>query len=236
MVNINYSQSPDGKISIKCSDGYQYAADHVIVTVSLGVLKAQHEKLFTPQLSDEKKFLIEKYAYGAVGKIFLEFEDIFWKDLFQATSFLWLQDDIDEVKALHKEWLLDVTSFLQVVSFPNLLEIFVAGTHVNTFEQLSDDQLINDIMWCLEKFLNQKLPKPISMVRTYWKSNKHFNGAYSYINVDIEKLNRGPNFMKVLAEPIGNLHFAGEAIDFKYPGYAHGAVNSGYRAAYEIIN
>ena len=46
---------------------------------------------------------------------------------------------------------------------------------------------------------------------------------------------------KDLAEPIKKIdgkpfiHFAGEATDYEFPGYAHGAVTSGYRAAEEVL-
>lgn len=230
VTKIDYSQS--SKTIVKCADGSIYEADHVIVTVSLGVLKANYKNLFTPALDDKKVAIIENYAYGSVGKVFLEFEEIFWDD-FDASSFLWLEKDVNELG--DRKWLLGVVAFLKVISFPHLLEGFISGEHVKTFEEISDEKLIDDCMWVLEKFFNRELPKPKAMRRTRWESNPHFLGTYSYINVGLENLN-----FKDLAEPIRNfdgkpfIHFAGEATDFKYPGYVHGAVDSGYRAANEI--
>lgn len=51
--NINYN-STEGKAVVQTSNGEEYVADHVITTVSLGVLKEQYETLFTPRLPESK--------------------------------------------------------------------------------------------------------------------------------------------------------------------------------------
>lgn len=63
---------------VKCCDGDELPADYVIVTVSLGVLKRQYEKLFCPDLPAEKVEAINKLGYGHVNKIFLEYARPFW--------------------------------------------------------------------------------------------------------------------------------------------------------------
>jgi hypothetical protein len=42
------------KVVVECSDGSVYAAKHVIVTVSLGVLKERADSMFEPALPEEK--------------------------------------------------------------------------------------------------------------------------------------------------------------------------------------
>jgi len=42
------------KVVVKCSDGSVYVAQHVIVTVSLGVLKERADSMFEPALPEEK--------------------------------------------------------------------------------------------------------------------------------------------------------------------------------------
>jgi spermine oxidase len=39
---------------VECKDGSIYHADHVICTVSLGVLKERHQTLFSPSLPEVK--------------------------------------------------------------------------------------------------------------------------------------------------------------------------------------
>lgn len=53
VTKIDYS-SEDGPVKLTTQDGKEYLADHVILTPSLGVLKAQYETMFNPQLPESK--------------------------------------------------------------------------------------------------------------------------------------------------------------------------------------
>ncbi len=61
-----------------CSDNSTYEADHVIVTVPLGVLKRDYTTMFTPELPVSKRNAIEGMSFGTMNKILLEFERPFW--------------------------------------------------------------------------------------------------------------------------------------------------------------
>ena len=52
VTQINYVTG--GPVTVVTSKGVQYLADHVIFTASLGVLKADHAKLFNPPLPESK--------------------------------------------------------------------------------------------------------------------------------------------------------------------------------------
>lgn len=69
----------DLKIKVSCVNGEVFEADHVIVTVPLGVLKKHANSLFVPALSENKVKAIQSVGFGAVNKIFLEFTDPFWE-------------------------------------------------------------------------------------------------------------------------------------------------------------
>ncbi|XP_070491017.1 spermine oxidase-like isoform X2 [Chironomus tepperi] len=243
VTNIKYNPKDEtSNVAVTCSDGSTYSAKHVIFTPSLGVLKKYHESLFTPALPDQKILAIKNYGFGTVGKVFLEFDQPFWKEQgkpFLAYEFLWLDSDIKEAIATNREWMTNITGIYIVDQFPNLLEVFLGGSNLNEFETSSDSKIIDDCMWLLEKSLAKTLPKPKSMIRTKWLTNENFLGAYSYGSIDADKANVRP---KDIAESIKNvdeapiLLFAGEATDDRYPSMAHGAVRSGFRAADEIVD
>jgi monoamine oxidase len=107
------------------------------------------------------------------------------------------------------------------------------------FEKLEDEKVIRDCRWLLEKFLGMRVPRPINMKRTRWLTNSNFYGTYSYLSVDADKNEILP---KHLAQSLLNaadkpvILFAGEATDDEFSSNAHGAVNSGWRAAKELID
>lgn len=129
--------------------------------------------------------------------------------------------------------------FLHVDSQPKLLEGLLAGDKIKEFETISDDKIMNDCMWLLQKFLKQKITKPKAMIRTKWGSNENFLGTYSYLSVESAKNgitceNLAESIKDENLKPI--LLFSGEATDSKYQGYVHGSINSGRRSAEEIID
>lgn len=109
---------------------------------------------------------------------------------------------------------------------------------MTAFETLSDERLIDDLMWLIEKFMGKTLPLPSNIKRTQWKTNRNFLGSNSFPSMDSEINEATP---MVLAESIVNAHnkpvvlFAGEATHEKYSSYAHGAVASGWRAGDEVL-
>ena len=242
VTNINYNTNDvNSKALITCSDGSTYEAKHVIFTPSLGVLKKYHETLFTPALPEQKVLAIKTWGFGTAGKVFLEFDEPFWKEEepFVGIEFLWLDEDKEEARVANREWMLGISAFYMVDEFPNMLEAYLSGPKIKQFENSSDEKIIEDCMWAFEKFFGKNLPKPKNMVRTKWLSNDNFLGSYSYPSMEAE---RAGVRIKDLAEIIKNendepiLLFAGEATDEKYPGNTHAGVRSGFRAAEEIIS
>lgn len=118
----------------------------------------------------------------------------------------------------------------------NLVEGCLAGKHMKAFETYDDAKIINDFMWLLEKFLGKKLTRPINMRRSNWKTNDNFLGSYAYpsnrtSSTTIEEL--GKSIFDADENPI--VLFGGEVTSVKYQGYVHGALETGWRVADELI-
>lgn len=76
-----------------------------------------------------------------------------------------------------------------------------------------------------------KVPAPLSMVRTSWSADQWALGSYSFLPVGAE-----PSMRRSLAEPLdGRVFFAGEATSLSAPATVHGALESGDRAAAEVV-
>lgn len=82
VVEINiHDNRTEANISVKCSDGSYYKADHVLVTFSLGVLKRNHKRLFHPPLPRLMQTAIDSIGFETINKIFMEFDTPWWQDL-----------------------------------------------------------------------------------------------------------------------------------------------------------
>jgi spermine oxidase len=243
VTNIQWDPSvKNGKVIVTCADDSKFEADYVIFTGSLGVLKDRHDKLFTPNLPTEKIDTIKNMGFGTLDKIFLEFEEPFWNKFangtFRYQFFLWKQSDIDEIINTDMAWLLDIPGFDSVDSFPNLLECFIVSQGGDMSELMSDEKVISDVIWLMEKFFGEKIPTPTRMFRSKWHTNRNFLGSYSYFSVLAEKENSHPD---ILREPlkdsdnIPKILFAGEATHNQFSGYTHGGMESGWIAAETLV-
>jgi spermine oxidase len=105
------------------------------------------------------------------------------------------------------------------------------------FETMDESKLLNDTMWFLEKLFKKTLPRPINVRRTNWMTNENFLGSYSFHAATAQD-NTVENLARAIKGPSGKpaVLFAGEATDKFYMGYVNGGMNSGNRAAQEIID
>ena len=73
----------------------------------------------------------------------------------------------------------------------------------------------------------------LHLQRSEWHGEPYIRGAYSFQNPTSQAAGLGP---ENLAKPIENrIFFAGEATNPKHYATVHGAMESGYRAAEEIM-
>lgn len=78
---IEWSEDGSEKCKLEYHDGNggtsSIEADAVISTLPLGVLRSELVE-FSPPLPRDTEFAISKFSYGALGKVFFEFTDVFW--------------------------------------------------------------------------------------------------------------------------------------------------------------
>ncbi|XP_047522367.1 spermine oxidase-like [Pieris napi] len=226
-------------VRVVCADGSTYTARHVIVTVSLGVLKERYETLFKPGLPREKVEAIEKTSIGAVGKIIFKFDKTWWQGQETYYGFLWKTEDIEK---LPKEdyWMTKIFGASRSRASTNTLCLWTSGEVGKLLEVMPEDIVKQKCMELLRKFLGKSydIPEPTGMIRSTWFSNPFTRGSYSYDNL---QTTQNANNRRFLAEPLRDtlgvprLLFAGEATDSLHFSTVHGAVDSGYREAMRLI-
>lgn len=197
-----------------------FTADHVIVTLPLGVLQAGKVR-FVPELLSEKLQAVSRIGMGILNKCYLRFEKAFWPD-----DVDWLE----YVPAKHGEWT-EWVSFLRTAGVPVLLG-FNAADRGQEIEAWSDQQIVDSAMQTLKTIFGPRIPDPVDHQLTRWAADPYALGSYSY-----NPFGTSPGARKTLAAPLSQkVFFAGEATEARYFGTAHGACLSGIRAAREITS
>lgn len=196
-----------------------FNADQVIVTLPLGVLKANQVQ-FNPPLPEDKTKAIQTLGMGVLNKCYLRFDKAFWPN-----DIDWLEY-IAEERGLWTEWF----SFTHATNLPVLLA-FIAADKARELEKWTDEAIVDSAMQTLRKLYGKDIPAPLGYQITRWASDPFALGSYSFNAVGAT-----PAMRKQLAQPLKDkLFFAGEATEHQHFSTAHGAYISGLRAASELL-
>lgn len=232
-------------ISVECEDEEWIPADHVIITASLGVLKKNHEAMFSPALPEDKVLAIEKLGISTTNKIFLEFAEPFWSPECNSIQFVWEDEaHLEQLVYPEEQWYRKICSF-DVLYPPErygyMLSGWICGQEALYMERCDDETVAETCTELLRRFTgNPDIPKPLRILRSSWGSNPYIRGSYSFTRVgssggDCERLAMPlPHANSTKAPPLQVL-FAGEATHRKYYSTTHGALLSGQREARRLI-
>ncbi|MBC2904427.1 FAD-dependent oxidoreductase [Streptomyces sp. PSKA01] len=120
--------------------GEKIAADHCVVTVPIGVLKAGRIA-FNPALPEEKQEAINALGAGLLDKLWLEFDEVFWDR--DASNLAWFDHDDPGLWAY---WVNGRKAFGK----PVLLG-FNAGAYAHRLAHHTDEQIVAGAMDALRR-------------------------------------------------------------------------------------
>lgn len=212
---IDYSNT---KIKIT-HNGTESEADYVLVTVPLGVLKANSIQ-FAPTLPTVKQTAIQKIGMNCVNKFLLTWNTKFWDDEQYISYTPATKDKFNYFVNVNK-----------INPNVNALMTFAYADYARQTETMSDAQIIDEIMIHLKDIYGNNIPNPTNMIRTKWQTNENSFGAYSYTAVGTLM----QHFDDLAEEVNDKLFFGGEHTEADYFSTAHGAYLSGIREADKII-
>ncbi|PON50469.1 FAD/NAD(P)-binding domain containing protein [Parasponia andersonii] len=189
-------------VQLHFCDGSTMVADHVIVTVSLGVLKAGvHEDsgMFNPPLPSFKTQAISRLGFGVVNKLFLQLSpthDRKGQD-FHNFPFLQMVFHRGDSQLRHEKvpwWMRKTASMFPIYENSNVLLSWFAGKEALELESLKDEQIISGVSTTISSFLS----KP-----SYHKGNPSSHEVLTNGNVSSED-KFGVKVTKVLRTHWGN--------------------------------
>ena len=211
VTKINYQNSRKAIVSYT-SDGVETRvfAKSVLVTVSLGVLKAGTIN-FIPPLPNWKQNAIDNMGFGVVNKVSMQ-----WND---KNAIVWPDDEWMEVITPDAESSGKWTTFFNPTEdkgIPTLIG-WVGGQEAIDVESQTDEEILADVMKILESMF-PSITKPDRVIITRWGQEPNVLGTYCFKKV-------GRDFSDdtwYLGENVGRVWFAGEATTSSSYGTAHG--------------
>ncbi|KZK87952.1 4-methylaminobutanoate oxidase (methylamine-forming) [Pseudovibrio sp. W64] len=192
-----------------------FESDFVIVTVPLGVLKAQDIE-FIPPLPEIHRNAIERVGMGDVTKVAMKFDELHWPE---NTQYFGLMTQTQG----RWNYFLNHKPFINA----NVLTALSFGNYSRMIETMDHDYMLEDAMKAVRTMFGWDTPDPRHYIATRWSQDPYTKGAFSYAKVGCN-----PYDFNVLSEPVSRcLTLAGEHTNFQYHGTVHGAHLSGKKAA-----
>lgn len=232
VVKLNWQND---SVEAVTDTGKVYTASKALVALPLGVLQAEAGKQgtieFFPPLQEQNK-AIQAIGFGAIIKILLEFDELFWEDAY--TEKLTGNDPKEMGFVLSDRPI--PTWWTQAPQHSPVLTGWLGGPAAEEKRNTTDEELLNlslqsiaDIFGRDKEWLKGKL---VAYAITNWTNDPYTRGSYAYDMVDT------PNARKLLNTPVSNtLFFTGE---YLYEGTAMGtveaALTSGRDVAEKMIN
>jgi monoamine oxidase len=205
---------------VRLADGSRIAADRVVCTLPLGVLKSGQIR-FGESLAQDRQASINGLRMGLLNKCCLRFDRVLWPSDVDWIGWLGPQP------GYWAEWV----SLSRTQGAPVLLG-FNAADPAAQVEGLSDRDTIAAAHDALRLMFGERFPAPEAAQITRWAQDRYAQGSYSF-----NAVGTGPATRRALAGPDwdGQIWFAGEAASAQYFGTAHGAVLSGRETARRVL-
>lgn len=163
---------------------------------------------------------LEKNTYmGSVYKAIAVYERPFWRERNGHAEFLLLDRPGGAV--------FDTTS----PDGPGHLCVLVAGTEARELDRLGAAGRSQALLRRLVPRLGPEVLTPVSWHEKSWHLDEHVGGGYAALAIP----GTTDGYLPMPSQPVGALHWAGTETASEHAGYIEGAIESGERAAREVI-
>ncbi len=175
---------------------------------------------YSPPLPALRDQLTQRMPMGTVIKVHCLYETPFWRDeglTGQVTS---------------DSGIIRITFDNSPESgTPGVLLGFIEGDEGRIWGQKSLEERRNAVLECLVRYFGEKAGQPYEYVEQNWAEEEYTRGCYAgYMPTGVWSL-----YGQALRLPIGRLHWAGTETATAWNGYMDGAIQSGQRAAAEVL-
>ncbi len=210
--------SQDGDGALVESDVVSVRAGAVVVAVP-PVLRGRIE--YAPALPSVHDGLSQRMPMGAVIKCHAVYDAPFWREVGLNGR---AESDTGPCKVTCDD------------STPGedtgVLTGFILGSDARRWGQSPAGERKRAVLECFARYFGQEALHPRGYAECDWGAEPYARGGYAGVSTPGFFMDHGP----ALQEPVGRVHWAGTETATAWNGYMDGAVESGYRAAREVLS
>ena len=220
---VALSRNPDGTYTLTFQTGDQFAdvtADRVVLALPFSMLKNSVD-LTQAEFSELKMIAIQELAMGSNSKLNVQFNSRTWAPLR-------CNGETYSDRGYQATW--DVTR--SQPGSAGILVNYTGGAAADAFAIGTPEEHAADFLTRIEPVLPGLSSQWNGLATVdWWAGNPYSLGSYSYW-----KVGQYTRFAGIEREPQNGVHFCGEHTSIDAQGYLEGAVETGERAAAEIIS
>ncbi|ANB11362.1 polyamine oxidase [Sugiyamaella lignohabitans] len=211
-----------GTVRVHTAGGDVYTAKYAIITAPLGVLKHNDIK-FIPQLPTSLTQAIESGAVGNTGKVYFEFDEVFWPA--DVDKILFAGEPIPVVISNWYKYNGEKKHPGLYLITPPPLTAKLEQDHTLAFDALKP------VLEALRTDKSKPVPTPTKVTTSKWSVDPYSRGSYATYTVgyDLDKA------VGAFETGAGHVRFAGEHTILRGASFTHGAYRSGLREAAFIL-
>ncbi len=176
---------------------------------------------YDPPLPGYRDQLTQRVPMGAVIKCFAIYDEPFWRS-----------EGLSGSTVSGSGPLTLTVDNSPLTGSPGILVGFLEGDHARSFGRVPADQRRAAVLANLVALLGPRAGRPAEFIEKSWAEEEWSRGCYEGYTPPGVLTAFGP----ALREPIGPIHWAGTETATKWNGYIDGALQSGERAAREVLS
>ncbi|XP_071440613.1 amine oxidase [flavin-containing] B-like [Hetaerina americana] len=231
VAQINYDGSANGSVTISTLSGKEYKGSHVILAMPPCVQMKIH---FNPPLPPLRQQLLQRIPMGTVVKCLVFYNHAFWVDK-GLNGMVTCHDDLEVVGNAAED--------IKDAGVPGLLPgliCFIYSKRALELYQLNLEARRDAVCASLARMYGcPEALKPTHYVDKIWAAEQYIGGCYTSYYPPGVLTHYGPALREPLPPPpaqCSRIYFAGTETASVWTGYLSGAVESGERAAREVLH
>ncbi len=207
------------------SGGVRVEGDNVVVSAQRAIIAIPPTLAgrlrYRPALPGYRDQLTQRMPMGTIIKVHCLYKTPFWRDegfSGQVTSF----DGITRVTFDNSP----------ESGTPGILMGFIEGNEARIWGRRALEERRAAVLACLVRYFGEKAAQPYEYIEQNWADEEYTRGCYAGIMIP----GGWTTYGEALRAPIGRLHWAGTETATAWNGYLDGAIQSGQRAAVEVLD